>query len=359
MAECNQPDGGNAGLVSVFARTPQLCAGAMAGLGSALWLNIVGPCAGLVAASAALALANALAVVLVAVLAMLITAAGSLIAADWRADVASGQAWPGIDIAAAEFGLPVQRAAPSQSDPSYVVTTLGEGLQSAFRAYRIGSRWPGPNVSAGAPVAVSTTGILMNPGPLVPLAAKAVPKLVRNIQTPAMSDGAMARPTYKDTANASLDRAWAVAASRSARPQMLRDSTTSSVRLVAGGDTWSDGIVCDWRVPPDGPSADIVVLCGDRGSDDQRGFPGVSARDGAVGSGEPPSCRGPPTAKRRQAQVTKTVPDGRSADPAVHDNLGHQVPVRAAELDVIETYLDQMLRDLLASSAREPDDKRS
>jgi hypothetical protein len=37
------------------------------------------------------------------------------------------------------------------------------------------------------------------------------------------------------------------------------------------------------------------------------------------------------------------------ADPIVRDNLGHQVPVCAAELDVIETYLDQVLRDLLAS----------
>jgi hypothetical protein len=39
-----------------------------------------------------------------------------------------------------------------------------------------------------------------------------------------------------------------------------------------------------------------------------------------------------------------------TADPIVRDNLGNQVPVCAAELDVIETYLDHVLRDLLASS---------
>ena len=39
-----------------------------------------------------------------------------------------------------------------------------------------------------------------------------------------------------------------------------------------------------------------------------------------------------------------------AADPIVRDDLGNQVPVSAAELDVIETYLDQMLRELLASS---------
>jgi hypothetical protein len=37
------------------------------------------------------------------------------------------------------------------------------------------------------------------------------------------------------------------------------------------------------------------------------------------------------------------------ADPVVRDNLGHPVPVCAVELDVIETYLDQALRDLLGS----------
>jgi hypothetical protein len=39
-----------------------------------------------------------------------------------------------------------------------------------------------------------------------------------------------------------------------------------------------------------------------------------------------------------------------AADPVVRDNLGHPVAVGAAELDVIEIYLDQVLRDLLAST---------
>lgn len=351
MADCDQLDGGNVSFLSVFARTPLVCAGAIAGLGSALWLNIVGSFAGLAAASAALVLANTLAVVLVAVLAMLITTAGSLIAADWRADVASRHAWAGID--AAEFGLPAQRVAPSQINPGYVVTALSEGLQSVFRARRIASPSPELNVSEGAPVAVSTTRIVVNPGPLVPsiAASKAVPNLVRNIQTPATSGAAIARPACKNAANASLGRA-AVAASRSARLQ-------SSVRLVANGSTWSDGFICDWRVlPPDRHGADIVVFCSDRGSRDQCGFLGVSSRDGAVDS-EPPGCRGPPTAGERQAHATKTVPNRRSADATIRDNFGDQVPVCAAELHVIETYLDQVLRGLLASGSREPDSDRS
>jgi hypothetical protein len=359
MADRDQLDGGNVSFLSGFARTLLVGAGAVAGLGSALWLNIVGSFAGLAAASAACVLANTLAVVLVAVLAMLITAAGSLIAADWRADVASRHARAGID--AAEFGLPAQRAAPSQINPSYVVTALSEGLQSILRAHGIASPSPELNVSVRTPVVVSTTGILVDPGPLVPsiAASKAVPNLVRNIQTPATSGAAMACATGKNAANASLGRV-ALAASRSAGLQMFRaDSAASSVRLVANGGTWSDGFVCDWRVlPPDGHGADIVILSGDRGHRDQCGFLGVSSRDGAVDS-ELPGCRGPPTAGRRQTHATKTVPNRRSADATVCDNFGDQVPVCAAELHVIETYLDQVLRGLLASGSREPDGDRS
>jgi len=34
----------------------------------------------------------------------------------------------------------------------------------------------------------------------------------------------------------------------------------------------------------------------------------------------------------------------RQIDPVVRDDFGRRLPVRAAELDVIETYLDQLLR---------------
>ena len=39
----------------------------------------------------------------------------------------------------------------------------------------------------------------------------------------------------------------------------------------------------------------------------------------------------------------------RPADPIACDNFGRQVAVCAAELDVIETYLDQLLREALAT----------
>jgi hypothetical protein len=48
-----------------------------------------------------------------------------------------------------------------------------------------------------------------------------------------------------------------------------------------------------------------------------------------------------------------TKDDGRRepADPVVRDNLGDPVPIAGAELDVVEIYLDRLLRDLLTPSA--------
>jgi hypothetical protein len=47
------------------------------------------------------------------------------------------------------------------------------------------------------------------------------------------------------------------------------------------------------------------------------------------------------------------------ADPAVVDNLGDNVPVGAAELEVVEAYLDDVLRDLLATVAADRDHRES
>ena len=40
-----------------------------------------------------------------------------------------------------------------------------------------------------------------------------------------------------------------------------------------------------------------------------------------------------------------------AGDPTVRDDLGDQIPISAAELDAIETYLDRVLGELLATTA--------
>src|SRR5262245_59325204 len=130
------------GIVTLFARTPQLCAGALAGLASALWLNVVGPFAGLVAAWGALILVNALAVSVIAILAILVTTAGTLLAADWRAEVAGRQAWAEIHVPATELDLALGTATLSWIDPGYLTATTGEALPNVFRAHHLASSVP-------------------------------------------------------------------------------------------------------------------------------------------------------------------------------------------------------------------------
>ena len=84
-----------------------------------------------------------------------------------------------------------------------------------------------------------------------------------------------------------------------------------------------------------------------------------------------PGCRGPPVGAN-QLQVSsgpgsigKSVrenPQSRAnalTDPAVVDNLGGRIPVGVAELEVVETYLDNVLRDLLASVVAGQDHRKS
>ena len=60
--------------------------------------------------------------------------------------------------------------------------------------------------------------------------------------------------------------------------------------------------------------------------------------------------------KRHQPQAdASTAP----VDPVVIDNLGDRVPVGAAELEVVETYLDDVLRELLATVAAGQDHRES
>ncbi len=84
-----------------------------------------------------------------------------------------------------------------------------------------------------------------------------------------------------------------------------------------------------------------------------------------------PGCRGPPVGVSQQQVSSGPGTIGKSfrekdqsqasasTDPAVVDNLGDNVPVCAAELQVVETYLDDVLRDLLATVAADRDHRES
>jgi hypothetical protein len=144
-------------------------------------------------------------------------------------------------------------------------------------------------------------------------------------------------------------------------------------RLVANGGAWPEWL--PRQTPSDGLIADNIVLSGDRGDRDRRErVPGSCTGGSIVGSVEPPNCRGPPSVVDQRSVARETPPAKLSlevttqvhtasalptSDPLVVDYLGHRVPICAAELDVIETYLDRALQDLLGSGAAAPDREKS
>jgi hypothetical protein len=370
MANRDRLHTGDIDFVTLFARTPQLCAGALAGLGSALWINVVGPFAGLVAAWGSLVLANALAVAVVAALAMLAITAGTLLAADWRAEDSDRQAWAEIDVATVELRLPAESVAPPQIDPRYLTST--DALPSVFRAHRFTS--PAPAPSTHSPSAVHSAAIVLAPGEF--LSSETALTIPSKIGTGAAIDVAMGRKS----SSASFGREPPVVASCRRQPRTQRAEPAVGVaRLVANGEICLQWMPHDMRVltrvAPRGYIADIVVLSGECGDRDQRECaPDPSAGDGAVKSDEPPSCRGPPSSIDRPSRSLLTVPEEPSVEKSGHagptgpqpsanhivrDNLGHQVPVCAGELDVIQTYLNRALQDLLGSGAAAPDREKS
>jgi|GEM_PF-2132427 hypothetical protein len=354
--------GNDTGFVTLFARTPQLCAGALGGLASALWLNVVGPFVGLVAAWGALILVNALAIAVIAILAVLVTTAGTLLAADWRAEVAARQAWAEIHVPATERDLTLGTATLSLIDPRYLTATTGEALPNVFRAHHLASS--APVVERATEASCATRIHVVTRGPVPPVATSdAAPRIARKISTAAESEVAMG---------------LLLVASGRARPPVVRAGTAAvAARLVANG-AWSERLAHHrcvlTRAPPDRHVADIVVLSADRCDRDQPKLPDPSTANGTVKIDKPPSCRGPPTADGQRTPPTETVTverlaedsckvpvvgPPRPANPIVCDDFGRQVPVCAAELDVIETYLDHVLREVLATPGSGRDSQTS
>jgi hypothetical protein len=127
------------------------------------------------------------------------------------------------------------------------------------------------------------------------------------------------------------------------------------VRLaVNAGASW---LASDWALAPPRHAAEVVVLSSCR--DAQHTRPAEAATETVQVTGtEPPNCRGPPPLDQRRLTRRVVAKAGHAApsamvsdvDLVVLDNLGHPVPICAAELDAIETYLGDVLEEVFASS---------
>jgi hypothetical protein len=354
-------------------RVPYFLVGAAAGLGSVLWLDGIVPPAGLAAVSAGAAtILHALVVLATATLAMLATAAGALVASDWQVDVQSRQARAQLELRPAELSRRVDPETAWDIDPRYLVPAANEALRQVFRAHCFPSSIVQTIAEVSAVSCAPRTGTFAEPMP-VEITRDAAPKISRDqgigIDTWAVSEAEIpGRALLKPVSSSSGD-AWTVATNhRGTRAKLGGRRASPQTRLVANADAWSRRLGPDLCVvterTPGWRTADIIIL-GSSQDDLSRPLPDAATGNIIASGTEAPSCRGPPqvvghpsraagtTSAKLSSKKVRPV-SGAGALPAedlvVRDNLGDRVPVCARELDVIETYLDQVLRELLASS---------
>jgi hypothetical protein len=309
--------------------------GVITAFGATFWMGAIAP---LAASWGALTIVHGIATAASAALAVLVTVAGALLAADWRADFLSHQAWVDVNVAAVELSLPVSLVACGDLDPRYLPVVDNEALRRVFEAHR----W--------AP-----------PARMLDSAERASPSTAAASQFDVTGQPEGTTRAVAGTIPAAVTRVMGCQ-----RKAAGAGRAAVQARLVVNGNAWRawPGAERIWSpTAPERNTADVIVL-GSRPDDGARPLPEAAVGGDIASSTEPPSCRGPPQGEHRSCAVgvapTKLSPKraplmpgaGKwpAAEPMVRDDLGDQVPVCAAELDAIETYLDQALRELLASS---------
>jgi hypothetical protein len=234
---------------------------------------------------------HALAAAASAAVAMLATAIAALVTSNWQADAQSRQAWAGLGLAPAHLNLAVEAAPAGDIDPRYLASVSDEALREVFRTYR-----------AAAQVARSHRATTV--------AERALRNVV-HLPSQAVLSWKCKRPAKE---------------------------IASPFRLVANGDAWPGWPALTY--PRAGRTASVVVLSG---SKDAESLPEASVAANGADSTAATGCRGPPRVGARRSTV--------SANPVVQDDLGHRIPIGRAELDVIESYLERELRELLGAVA--------
>ena len=307
----------------------------------------LGLCVGVMAPVASLASA-----LITVGLVMLMSTAGMLLAADWRAEVESRRARAEVAPLLADWSPAVREQGPAVGT-RYVGAFDQDALREVFRGHRF----------------LSTQGRAASLEELAASSAlQRAPTHWASTQATYEADQGSASGEETNTGpvltdNRTNQATWAAyrvgakkvtvgAGQRVTRQYRALDET--SVRLVVNArSNWlaSDRVV----VRPAAQHTAVVVLANCREA--QAPQPAPATEVSSILQTQPPSCRGPPTleqrrsARRAATAVRRAAPtsDG-SSDPVVLDNLGQPVPVCAAEVNVLETYLGGVLEELFPSS---------
>jgi hypothetical protein len=310
-----------------------LFTGLAAGLGAVLWLGVP--------ELSALNVGHALAAIASAAVATLTGAIGGLMVSDWQADVQSRHDWVQAGLTSTELSTYCDVPPARDIDPSYQSSSVNTDLQAIFRAH-----W------SSVPVQCDETRAARPEAAARPASGDHVSRTA-DLSRAAARCLALRRSVFCNTGRMGRSH-------QSAKLHVKQ--LARAVRLVANGASWQPSRTRDVRATP------CVVFSAGRAENVVRLS---NSEDGElpVAGGvtdlapETPSCRGPPSIKRgqlprhepatsiRPRAKREAAPAVQGADPVVRDDLGQEVPVCAAELNVIEVYLGHLLADVFESLA--------
>ncbi len=317
---------------------------------------------------AALSLKDALLTGVGLLVAAITGVAGALLVADARADVAAARAWQDINAELAVVGTAGPTVSVHGIEAIYTASPQDEGLRRILLAHRF--IVPVPSLSNGGSAATPSADAVAA-GEIDGIQSST--KLLIADHQP---EAERHRAPMAETSDAAFDCSPPPIAGKlkeiGRRGQRSIKRRLSSELLVANaGVRWDSpvrSVVDARRAPADACAADVIVLA-DRSS--RHGNPAHQDVSAVPRTTAQPGCRGPPvgTIQRQIPSVPPAVAgpfreadqkrDKASANPAVIDNLGDRVPVGAAELEVVETYLDDLLSEVLAAVASDQDRHRS
>lgn len=333
-------------------------AGLLIAVGLALLLSVAGHSWSAAATFAPLSLTDVLLTAAGLLVAAMAGVAGALVVADARADFAAAHAWQDISAELAVVGTVTETLPVHRIDERYIASPQDEGLRRILLAHRFVVPVPSlRDVCSAAPpranavAAGEVDGVRSDTELLIthhrPVADR------KHARTAATSDAASDCPPPPIAGNVNeIGR----------RSQRSTKRRASRALLVANAGVWWSGPVRTAvdvrRALAGGCAADVIVLADRSSRDGNPAHRDVSADPRTTAQ---PACRGPPVGVSQQQVSSGPGTIGKSfrenvqsranapADPAVVDNLGDNVPVGAAELEVVEAYLDEVLRELLAA----------
>ncbi len=322
---------------------------------AAVWLVADGAVA---SAIAAVGILDAVVIGLGAALSALVAAAGTLLAADMRADRDCARVWQTLGNPAAwTIEQSVDATTARLWDIKYAAGPQDERLQAIFRAHRFAS----PTI--------------MTHDCCVPAAAFAEVKFneergsasidADNSDSARNLDSETIETTVRQNGlalvvNDATIQERDTRAMRIRPPRLIRSmGAVPRVRRVANPERWWAAQIGDAELAPWSvfcrSTANVIVLADRGGRNHPPRLPDQSIVTTAPAQ---PACRGPPShanaGRSSSAQSTFGKRHGPKVDAAVEpdalvvvDNLGGIVPLGAAELSVFETFLDDVLRDVL------------